>query len=161
MGTTKKSWQEKLEDNKGFPKVLEFDPKFPCGKALEKMGAKKGDSVILVRPMEVYEIMRQVPEGKLITTSEICKKLAKTHKSQFCCTLTTGIFIMTAANAAAETNTDLPYWRTIKNTGELNEKYPYGVENQKKLLENEGHKILKKGSKYFVQYFENKLMVLV
>lgn len=161
MGTRKKSWQEKLEDNKGFPKILEFDPKFPCGKALEKSGAKKGESVVLVRPMEVYEIMRQVPNGKLITTSEICKKLAKKHKTQFCCTLTTGIFIMTSANAAAETNTYLPYWRTIKNTGELNEKYPDGVLNQKHLLENEGHLILKKGKKYFVQDFEGKLMGLV
>ena len=158
MGTTKKTWQEKLEDNKGFPKVLELDPKFPCGKALEKGGAKKGVSVVLVRPMEVYEIMRQVPEGKLINIGGICKKLAKKHKTQFCCILTTGIFIMTAANAAAETNTYLPYWRTIKNNGELNEKYPNGVQNQKKFLENEGHTILKKGKKYFVKDFEEKLM---
>jgi len=40
MAYKKKSWQEKLEDSKQFPKILEFDPKFPCGRALEKMGAK-------------------------------------------------------------------------------------------------------------------------
>jgi hypothetical protein len=44
----RKSWREKLEDNKDFPKVLKFDPKFPCGKALGKIGAQPGDSVILI-----------------------------------------------------------------------------------------------------------------
>lgn len=157
MATKKrKTWQEKLEDSKGFPKIIEFDPKLPCGRTLEKMGAKPGDSVVLAPPLEVNEIMKQVPEGKLITLHEICKKLAQKHKTQFCCTLTTGIFVMTAANAAEETQSDVPYWRTIKNNGELNEKYPGGIENHKKLLEKEGHTVFKKGKKYYVKDFEEK-----
>jgi hypothetical protein len=43
MAYKRKFWKEKLEDNKKFPKILKFDPKFPCGKSLEKMGARKGD----------------------------------------------------------------------------------------------------------------------
>jgi hypothetical protein len=151
MAYKRKSWKEKLEDNKKFPKILKFDPKFPCGRALEKMGAKKGDTVVLAPPMEVNEIMKKVPKGKLITLNEICKKLAKKHKTKYCCTLTTGIFIMIAANAAEETRGNTPYWRTIKNNGELNKKYPGGAEQHKKLLEKEGHKIIQKGKKYFVK----------
>ncbi|MCX8189935.1 MAG: hypothetical protein N3F05_01765 [Candidatus Diapherotrites archaeon] len=64
---------------------------------METMGAKPGDSVVLVPPLEVNEIMKKVPESKLITLNEICKKLAKKHKTKFCCTLTTGIFVVTAA----------------------------------------------------------------
>jgi len=53
MAYKKKSWKEKLEDSKAFPKILEFVPKFPCGRTLEKMGAKPGDSVVLAPPLEL------------------------------------------------------------------------------------------------------------
>lgn len=158
MAYKKKTWREKLEDNKSFPKILKFDPKFPCGKALEKLGAKPGDSVVLAPPFEVNEIMKNVPKGKLITLNGICKKLAQKYNTKYCCTLTTGIFVMTAANAAEETQNDLPYWRTIKNNGELNEKFPGGAERQKLLLEQEGHTVIKRGKKYFVKDFETKVI---
>ncbi|MEW6607778.1 MAG: MGMT family protein [bacterium] len=158
MSKKRKSWKEKLEDSKNFPKILEFDPKFPCTRALEKMGAKPGDSVVLAPPLEVNEIMKKVPEGKLITLDGICKKLAEKHKTKYCCTLTTGIFVITAANAAEETNSDMPYWRTIKNTGELNQKYSCGAERQKKLLEKEGHSVIKRGKKYYVKDFKERLI---
>ena len=50
-----------------------------------------------------------------------------------------------------------------KSNGELNSKYPQGVELQKKLLEEEGHTIIKKGTKnikYFVKDFEKSLVEL-
>ncbi len=34
-----------------------------------------------------------------------------------------------------------PYWRTLKSKGELNEKYPGGVEAQAAHLKEEGHTI--------------------
>ena len=145
MAYKKKTWKEKLEDNKKFPKTIKYSPNLPCGKTLRKMGAKCGDSVVLAPALEVNEIMNKVPKGKLITLNEICKKLAKKHKTNYCCTLTTGIFVMIAANAAEETKNNVPYWRTIKNNGELNEKYPGGVEKQMKLLEKEGFNIIQKG----------------
>jgi len=158
-----KTWKEKLEDNKNFPKILEFNPKFPCGKALIKMGAKPGDSVVLAPALEVDEIMKKVPEGKVITINEICNKLAKKHNAKFCCTLTTGIFIMVAAHAAEEDKTSgseriTPYWRTLKTDGFLNDKYPGGVIKQKNLLEKEGFKVIQKGKKYFVENYKNYLL---
>jgi hypothetical protein len=158
----KKSWGEKLRGGKNLPKILDFDPKFPCGKALQKLGAKPGDSVVLAPGTEVDELMRKVPEGKLITINSICEKLAKRHGAKYCCTLTTGIFIMTAAHAAEEAkargeSSITPYWRTVKEGGFLNEKYPGGAEAQKRALEAEGHKILKKG-KFFVDGFEKSLV---
>lgn len=163
MTYKKKSWQEKLQDNKKFPKILNFDPKFPCGKALQKMGAKPGDSVVLAPPLEVDGIMKNVPRGRLITLNEICKVLAKRHNVKFCCTLTTGIFIMIAAHAAEEAKERgerniTPYWRTLKMDGFLNDKYPGGSEAHKKLLEKEGFKILQKGKKYVVENYEGYLV---
>jgi len=102
--------------------------------------------------------MKKVPEGKLVTVGEICRQLALKHKTKFCCILTAGIYVMIAASAAEETGSNVPYWRTIKNNGELNEKYPGGVEKHKILLEKEGHTILKKGKEYFVKDFEEKLI---
>ena len=55
----------------------------------------------------------------------------------------------------------LPYWRTIKNDGSLNPKYPGGMENQKRRLEEEGFTILHRGRKnirYVVEDFEKHLV---
>jgi alkylated DNA nucleotide flippase Atl1 len=163
MGYRKKSWQEKLADKKGYPKTLKLEKRFPCYSAVHKMGADVGDKVVLVNPSEVVEIMRKVPKGKLVTIVEICKKIAKEHTVEACCSLTAGIFIMTAANAAEEAanqgkDLNIPYWRTLKADGFLNEKYPGGAEAQKEKLENEGFIVIQKGKKYFVQNYQNSLV---
>jgi len=50
-----------------------------------------------------------------------------------------------------------PYWRTLKNGGVLNEKYPGGVVRQKQRLEAEGHKVVRKGKHYLVADLEKSL----
>jgi alkylated DNA nucleotide flippase Atl1 len=162
MGYKKKSWQEKLADKKNLPKILKLQKRFPCYNAVHKMGAKAGEDVVLVNPGEIVALMKQVPKGKVITLVEICKMVAKHHHVQACCSLTTGIFIMTAANAAEEAAYEgkslrIPYWRTLKVDGCLNEKYPGGSLAQKKLLEQEGFIILRKGKKFVVKDFEKYL----
>jgi hypothetical protein len=162
MSYKKKSWQEKLIDKKGYPKVLKLEKRFPCYNAVHKMGAEAGDDVVLVNPSEVLPIMKGIPEGELITIVEICKKIAGQHKVKGCCSLTTGIFIMLAANAAEEAlaenkNLNIPYWRTLKADGYLNEKYPGGIIAQGKLLEKEGFRIIHKGKKGFVENYKNYL----
>jgi len=115
----RKTWQEKLQDKPSFPKVLRLEKEFPCYNTVHKMGAEVGDNVVLVNPSEVVAIMRQVPKGRLITIIEICKKIAEQHDVKACCSLTTGIFIMTAANAVEEASKEgkslgMPYWRTLR-----------------------------------------------
>jgi hypothetical protein len=152
----KKTWKEKLEDHPDLPKILKFDPKFPCGKALAKMGSKRGDSVVLAPGPAVDRIMKGVPKGKLITLDGICRRLARMYEVDYCCTLTTGIFVMTAARAAEDLREKgrkrvTLYWRTLKMDGVLNEKYPGGAVAQKRRLEEEGHKILRKGKRCVVE----------
>jgi alkylated DNA nucleotide flippase Atl1 len=156
-------WQEKLADKKGLPKVLKLQKNFPCYNAVRSMGVNVGEDVVLVNPSEIVEIIKQIPKGKVITIVEICKMIAQKYHVQGCCSLTTGIFIMTAANAAEEAKQqgkqlEIPYWRTLKADGSLNEKYPGGALSQKKLLEEEGFTIIKKGKKYMVQEYENHVM---
>jgi alkylated DNA nucleotide flippase Atl1 len=162
----KKTWIQKLEDKKSLPKILKLEKRFPCYNALHKMGTDVGDNIILVNPSEVVEIMKKVPKGKLATIVEICKAIAKNHKVKGCCSLTTGIFIMTIANAVEEfiskgeksSLTKIPYWRTLKADGFLNEKYPGGLEAHKKLLQKESFQIIARGKKYQVANFDKYLI---
>jgi len=156
----KKTWSLKLRDNKGLPKVEEITPKMAG-----RWGTKSGDTMVIPAPVEVDEIMRKVPKGKLITINEIRSVLARKHKATIACPMTTGIFVWISANAAEEEREEgkkdiTPYWRTLKTGGEINPKYPGGVEKQKRLLEEEGHKIVKKGKKYIVQDYEKYLCEL-
>jgi len=153
----RKSWSEKLKDNKGLPKV----EKIP-----DKMSKRWGTgTVVIPAPMEVNEMMRKIPEGKVITIGEIRAALAEKHGATIGCPLTTGIFAWVAANAAEEERQQgekdiTPYWRTLKTGGVINPKYPGGVEAQKKLLEKEKHEVIQKGKKYVVADYEESLAKL-
>ena len=153
----RKSWSEKLKDNKDLPKVE---------KITDKMSKRWGTGTVVVpAPMEVNEMMRKIPKGKVITIGEIRAALAKKHGANIGCPLTTGIFAWVAANAAEEErqqgrNDITPYWRTLKTGGVINPKYPGGVEAQKKLLEKEEHKVIQKGKKYAVADYEKSLAKL-
>jgi len=137
VSKTRKTWQEKLADDKDFPRVVEIT---------DKMSKRWGTgTVVIPAPREVDEIMRKVPRGKLITINQIREKVARRHRASIGCPITTGIFVNIAARAAEEgaegTRGITPYWRTLKSKGELNEKYPGGVETQATHLREEGHTI--------------------
>jgi len=154
MTNKKKTWCEKLNESRGLPKVE---------KITEKMSNRWGrGTVVIPAPVEVDEIMRKIPKGKVTTINEIRAALAKKHNATIGCPITTGIFAWIAANAAEEQkqngNEDItPYWRTLKTGGVLNEKYPGGVSVQKDLLEQEGHEVVQKGKKYVVLDYEKSL----
>ena len=159
----KKTWQQKLEDKAGYPKVLKLEKRFPCYNAAHKMGAEIGDDIVLVNPSEVTSEMQKVPEGRLTTVVDICKRIAARHDVAACCSLTTGIFVSTAANAVEEAagqgkNLDIPYWRTLKADGFLNDKYPGGQAAHKKLLEQEGYKVVARGKNYQVADYQTHLI---
>ena len=162
MASKRKTWLEKLADKENMPKILVLEKRFPCYNAVHKMGADEGDKVVLVNPSEIVELMKKVPYGKVTTLVEICKHVANQYQVKGCCSLTTGIFIMTAANAVEESRKNeqdlqIPYWRTLKSDGFLNEKYPGGAEAHKKLLEEEGVSVVKKGKRYYVEDYLNCL----
>jgi hypothetical protein len=140
----RKSWREKLADDKGLPKVARVE-----GKLSTRWGT---GIMVIAAPREVDALMKRIPRGKVTTINELRAALAKKHKADFACPITTGIFSWIAAHAAAE---DLaagrkritPYWRTLKTGGELNPKYPGGLPLIKKLLRAEGHKLAQRGKK--------------
>jgi len=132
-----------------------------------KMSKRWGTGTVVVpAPIEVDEMMRKAPRGRLVTINEIRAALAKKHGATIGCPITTGIFAWVAANAAEEEKERgkggiTPYWRTLKRGGEVNPKYPGGIEAQTKLLEEEGHRVIQKGKKYVVVDYEKSLANLV
>jgi len=154
MDMVKKSFNEKLNDNKDFPKVVEVTDL----KSVQRYG---GTKMLIAPPLSYDAIMKKIPEGKLITSDRIRSFLAKQYEAEYTCQLTTGIFINIAAKASEERDVDeTPYWRTLKKDGELNEKYPGGIDGQKARLEMEGHTVIQKGMRYFVKDYEKKLVIL-
>lgn len=143
----KKTWSEKLNDAKDLPRVIKLN-----AEAQKRWGGK---TMVIPAPIEVDEIMKTAKKGKILTINDIRTQLAKKHKVETACPITTGIFAWIASHAAEEERLAgkkkvTPYWRTVKSTGELNDKYPGGIEAQKRMLEEEGHEIVQKGKKYRV-----------
>jgi hypothetical protein len=118
--------------------------------------------MVIPAPLEVDSLMKQVPKGKVATINELRAVLAARHHANFACPMTTGIFCWIAANAAEEAAQTgakriTPYWRTLKSGGELNPKYPGGIEAAAKRLRAEGHKLIRKGKRTFVMDHEKVL----
>jgi hypothetical protein len=154
MTAKKKSWREKLADNKDFPKIANID-----GTKSKRWGE---GTFVIPAPLEVDAVMKKVRRGKLITIDWIRKVLAKKHGTTITCPITTGIFAWIAAHAADEAEQGgrtriTPYWRTLKTGGELNPKYPGGIRNLRARLTSEGHRIIKKGKRYFVSDYERSV----
>jgi hypothetical protein len=150
----KKSWREKLADCKDLPRVSRIE-----GNMSKRWGA---GTVVIPAPVEVDAIMRRVRPGKVITIDDIRAKLAKKHGATIACPITTGIFAWIAAHAADEAEQEgktriTPYWRTLKSGGELNPKYPGGIDNIKARLQAEGHTVVQKRKRFFLQDYNQRV----
>ena len=149
-----KNPNQKLNDSKDMPKVeVLTDPK-----AIARYG---GSRMLLAPPIEYDKLMKSVPCGKVITTDRLREYLAKKHSADFTCPLTCGIFVNIAAHASVERGgeDETPWWRTLKKDGELNEKYPEGIDGHKTRLEMEGHTVIQKGKRYFVKDYEQNIQM--
>lgn len=153
----KKDFNSMLHDNKDMPKFQVITDE----KSIEKYG---GDRMYFAPPIDYDRVMRLVPYGKLLTVGVIREHFAKVSGADFTEPITAGIFVSIVAWASFQRKDDkTPYWRTLKANGELNAKYPGGIEAQKEMLENEGHTVIQKGRKnirYYVKDYENALYSL-
>jgi hypothetical protein len=154
MSRVTKSWREKLAASKGLPKVERIS-----GGMAKRWGE---GTVALPSPAEVDALMKLVPMGMLTTVSEIRQAVARKHHATIGCPLVTGIFAWIAAHAAEEAalageGDVTPYWRTLKTGGQLNPKFPGGVQALKAKLAAEGHSIAQRGKNHYVVSFERSL----
>ncbi len=146
----KKDFNAMLLNSKDMPKFQTVTDE----KSIEKYG---GDRMYFAPPIDYDKIMRLVPFGKLLTVGTIRDYFAKQNGADFTEPITAGIFVSIVAWASYQRTDDkTPYWRTLKANGELNPKYPGGIEK-------EGHTIIQKGRiniKYYVKDYEQALFIL-
>lgn len=151
----KKDFNAMLHNSKDMPKFQTVtDPK-----TIERYG---GSRMYFAPPIDYDTVMKRVPYGKVLTVGQIRAYFAKRNGADFTEPMTAGMFVAIAAWASYQRNgkDETPYWRTLKADGELNAKYPGGIEAQKEKLESEGHTIIQKGRKnirFFVKDYENAL----
>jgi len=151
----KKSWRQKLADAKDLPKIAQID-----GAKSKRWGE---GTFVIPAPLEVDAAMKKIRRGKLTTIDALRKALAKKHGTTIACPITTGIFAWIAAHAANEAEAEgarriTPYWRTLKTGGELNPKYPGGLEKLSARLAAEGHRVVKRRERYYVADYERMVV---
>ena len=128
----RKDFNAMLHDSKDMPKFQIITDQ----KSVEKYG---GSRMYFAPPIDYDNVMKKIPYGKVITIGKIREYFAKLNGADFTEPITAGIFVSIAAWASYQrTDDETPYWRTLKANGELNEKYPNGIEAQKEKLEAEG-----------------------
>lgn len=132
------SWRQKLEKPQEA-RVVEVPPR------MQKTWGQ--GRMLIATPRLVDELVRRIPKRKLATVAQLMGRLARDHRCDTACPMTTGIFLRIVAETAEE---DLaagekritPYWRVLTTGGLLNEKYPGGVNRQAGFLKSEGHKVV-------------------
>ena len=153
----KKDFNAMLLRDNGMPKIQIVTDEA----TIKKYG---GSRMYFAPPRGYDELMKRVSPGKLITVGAMREYLAKQNGADFTDPITAGIFVSIAAWASHQRAENLtPYWRTLKAGGELNPKYPGGIEAQRQKLEAEGHTVLQKGRKnitYFVKDYQEVLFSL-
>lgn len=107
--------------------------------------------MLIPTPRLVEAVVRTVPEGRLMTLSELRRRLASENGADFACPLTTGIFLRIVAEAAEETLNEnpaaatAPWWRTVRDDGTLIDKFPGAMALQAERLRREGQRVEPKG----------------
>ncbi len=156
------------EDKKDFNAMLAQAKDMPRiqivtdAATIEKYG---GTRMYFAPPLAYDELMRLIPFGRLTTVGAIRDCLARRDGADFTDPITAGIFVSIAAWASFQRSGDeTPYWRTLKAGGELNAKYPGGVEAQRLRLEAEGHTVIQRGRKnirFYVKDYEKSMQPLM
>lgn len=116
-----KSWTDKRDNHKHKPEVVEL-----TGDAIKGWC---GSKMYIYTPLEIQAVIAKIPEDRLVLVSEIGDYLAKRSGTDVTCPLTTGIFMNIVANALweetqLEGKVEIPWWRVVKDKGDLIEKFP-------------------------------------
>src|SRR3569833_2740864 len=93
MAYTRKTWAEKLHSGK--PDKVEV-----TNKTFADIPA--GASMYIATPEIVDDYIRHIPEGAATTLQQMRKDLAAEHHADYCCPITSGIFLRIVSEAAYE-----------------------------------------------------------
>ena len=139
MAYQRKTWREKLADDKCLPRVFKIQP--------QKQKRWGTGTMAIPAPREVDALIRKIRKGRTATVNDLRAAVAKNHGATIGCPITTGIFSWIAAHAAAEDEAEgkkriTPWWRVLKEGHKLNPNFPGGLREQTRRLRAEGHRVV-------------------
>lgn len=123
--TRRKTWAEKmLTGKKAEVKKNEYDfADIPAGAKM-----------LIATPMIVDEYVRQIPKGHFTDIKQMRKDLAASHRAEYTCPVTTGIFLRIVAENAYEEyekgkalNKITPFWRAMSLKSPSAKKLTFGI----------------------------------
>lgn len=136
MAYKKKTWQEKLH-NSAAAKVEITDKKFA--------DIPEGATMLVATPEMVDEYVRSIPRGVHTSLQQMRKDLAAENNADYCCPVTSGIFLRIVAEAAYEEYTAgkalmkiAPFWRMIDAKSPAAKKLTFGTDFVKEQRVAEG-----------------------
>jgi alkylated DNA nucleotide flippase Atl1 len=108
--------------------------------------------MLISSPLEIDAIIRRIPAGRVVPLGRLRESLARSHRADYTCPLTTGIFLRVVAEAieeerAAGRTRVAPYWRVVRDDGTLIDKLPGGVAAQARALSRDGIELLHVGGR--------------
>jgi alkylated DNA nucleotide flippase Atl1 len=109
----------------------------------------------------VAALVAQIPSGQVVTSDVLRRKLADQFGVEVACPYDTKMALLAISNDSSlnQSGLNLPYWRVIKTNGELNPKYPGGLEAHVAFLQAEGFTVDDSGKKPRIKPFKDKLFV--
>lgn len=120
-----KSWSERLSD----PRPHQVKPA-----PMDIAGMKKGEIMLVPTARLVDAFIRAIPKGQSMDVPTLRAKLARRHKAQVTCPITTGFHLRTVAEAAWEEHqrgTPLsritPFWRVLDAKTPTTAKLSFGA----------------------------------
>ena len=136
MAYTRKGGHEKLHNGKADKIVV-------TGRTFADI--PQGAAMYIANPEVINEFIRQIPKGTQTTLQQMRTDLAARHGVDYCCPLTSGIFLRIVAEAAYEdyiNGMDLkkitPFWRIISAAAPVCKKLSFGSDFIKTQRKKEG-----------------------
>ncbi len=116
---------------------------------------RSGGWMLVPTPLLLADQIRRVRRGRTTTPARLREAIAKRHRVNAVCPMTTGILLHIVAGAAEEQIAQgkrplAPWWRVVDDRGRLNPKWPPGASRQAEHLRAEGHRVVRDGEAWVV-----------
>lgn len=136
MTYKRKTWQEKMLNGRE-PVVEHIDKDFADIPA--------GATMLIATPQIVDAYIKHIPKGHSTTLQQMRKDLAAEYHAQYCCPVTSGIFLRIVAEAAYEqyekgapVSKITPFWRMVDSKSPTAKKLTFGLDFVKEQRKKEG-----------------------
>ena len=123
------------------------------------LGTRFGGAGKMLKPSRtsIEALVKEVPRGRVLTTSLLREALAKSRNAQITCPFLTKRALMAIAE---DPKAGAPFWRIVMGNGEMIAAYPGGQEAQAKRLRSEGLTIISKAGKSRIANLRQSLAAL-